>query len=331
MQSAQNVISYILLTLLMMVSMLLLYVGDVAPLPEIRASTAEEPPAPYVMVLGIAQDAGYPQAACKKNCCAAAWQQRSLRRHATSIAIIDPQSRQRWLIEATPDFKLQLKMLDNIFEVSPAPGLEGIFLTHAHIGHYTGLMHLGRETLSAASVPVYAMPRMKTFLERNGPWEQLVRLKNISLKALSDRQSLKLNDRLSISPFLVPHRDEYSETVGYRIQGPQKSLIFIPDIDKWERWEQPIEDLITANDYALLDATFYADGEIPGRDMAEIPHPFISESMSRFEKMPSAEKSKIRFIHLNHTNPALQPGSPARKLIQRKGYKVAREGEKLEL
>ena len=157
--------------------------------------------------------------------------------------------------------------------------LDGVFLTHAHMGHYTGLMHFGREAVGARGIPVYAMPRMFEFLTNNGPWAQLVELENIELRPLSDREQVDLSSRLAVTPLEVPHRPEYSETVGYRIDGPNKSAVFIPDIDKWEDWTTDIRDVIRSVDYALLDASFFADGELKGRDMNVIKHPFVSESM----------------------------------------------------
>lgn len=282
---------------------------------------------PYVIVLGITQDGGYPQAGTKES---EAWDDLSQRRHVSCLAIVDPETSQRWLIDATPDFKEQLHFLDNIAPVPETPGLTGIFLTHAHIGHYTGLMHLGREAIGAQNVPVYAMPKMFEFLSRNGPWELLVRLKNIELLPLSNQACVKLNNKISITPFLVPHRAEHTETVGYRIDGLNKSILFIPDIDKWEDWDQwsiHIEDKITAVDVAYLDGTFYADGEIPRRSMYDIPHPFIEESLKRFDLLPLEQKKKIRFIHLNRTNPALINGSEAQRAIERTGFRVANELE----
>ena len=235
------------------------------------------------------------------------------------------------MFDATPDFKQQLRALDEIAPVSALPGIAGILLTHGHIGHYTGLMQLGREVLGAREVPVYVMPRMHDFLSRNGPWEQLVRLKNIELRPMQNDSSLSLNRRIHVTPFLVPHRDEYTETVGFRIEGPQRAAVFIPDIDKWEKWDRRIEEVIAGVDVAYVDGTFYADGEIPGRNMAEIPHPFIVETMQRLAALPAAEKSKVRFIHLNHTNPALHPESEAARAITKAGFRMASEGERLEL
>jgi pyrroloquinoline quinone biosynthesis protein B len=194
------------------------------------------------------------------------------------------------------------------------------------MGHYTGLMHFGREVMGTDNLPVFAMPKMKTFLEENGPWSQLVKLENININALKSDSTLSLNERIKIKPFLVPHRDEFSETVGYEIMINNKSLIVIPDIDKWEKWETNISELIQKVDYAFLDATFYKNGELK-REMSEIPHPFVEESMELFSKLSDADKQKVHFIHLNHTNPLLIDGSVAQKEVLKKGFNLAKEDQ----
>lgn len=295
------------------------------------AAAGEAADGPYVLVLGIGQDAGYPQAGTKDH---PAWDDRSLRRHAACIAVVDPVSSERFLFEATPDFKEQLHRLDVEAPHPDVPGLAGVFLTHGHIGHYTGLMHLGHEGIGARRVPVYAMPRMESFLKSNGPWDQLVRFENIALRPLRDLAPVRLNPRLEVVPFLVPHRDEYTETVGFEIRGPRRKVVFLPDIDKWDRLEEldrTIEEILARVDVAYLDGSFFADGEIPGRDISEIPHPFIRESIERFSKLPESERGKVRFIHLNRTNPALVPGSDAQKAVAAAGFRLAQELERVDL
>ena len=272
---------------------------------------------PYVVVLGIAQDGGAPHAGCQKDCCATRWNDPSKYLMVSSIGIVDPHTKETWMIDATPDFPKQLEILTG----NDHNKLKGIFLTHAHIGHYTGLMFLGREVMGSNSVPVYAMPKMAKYLRSNGPWSQLVDLENIVIEKLKDERSVKLNDRIKVTPFQVPHRDEFSETVGYKIEGANKSLIFIPDIDKWSKWEKDIVTIVKENDYAILDGSFYQNGEIIGRDMSEIPHPFIIESLETLKS--SLDNSEVYFIHLNHTNPALIKESEAQKQILKAGFKIA--------
>jgi pyrroloquinoline quinone biosynthesis protein B len=284
---------------------------------------------PFIYVLGVVQDAGYPQAGCYQPHCLPGWANAELRRGATSLALVDPAANSKYLFEATPHLPEQLYNLERI-----APdrrySLGGIFLTHAHIGHYTGLMFFGFESMNADSLPVYAMPRMAEYLGTNGPWSQLVTMNNIVLRELKDQQSVKLSN-VTVTPMLVPHRDEFSETVGYQISGPNKTALFIPDINKWEIWDRRIIEEIRAVDYALVDATFFDGNELPGRNIADIPHPFVVESMELFEELAARDKAKVWFIHLNHSNPLLNRESAAFQRVTDQGFNVAREGVRLPL
>jgi len=285
---------------------------------------------PFAIVLGTAQDGGYPQAGCKKDCCKGAWGDATKRRDVASLGIVDPASGQRWFIECSPSFPRQARRLDEAYP-KLAGKLDGILLTHAHIGHYAGLIHLGREVMGSKGISVHAMPRMEKFLRTQGPWSQLVNLKNINLAPMRNGRAFALNKRLRVTPFLVPHRDEFSETVGFRIEGPQQKILWLPDIDKWEKWKTPLEKVLKDVDVAYLDGTFFANGELPGRDMSKIPHPFIAETIRRLKDQPAAMRAKVRFIHLNHTNPAHNPQSTATKQIRATGMRVAEQGERVNL
>ncbi len=286
----------------------------------------------FITVLGIAQDAGYPQANCEKENCQLYWNGKEEKRHATSLGLVDNETGEIWMFEATPDFKYQLHTLKKESAISSKEhhSLSGIFLTHAHIGHYSGLMQLGHEVMGASGIPVYAMPRMSLFLHKNGPWDQLIRYNNIKPVTQKEDSTILISDHLSVAPFLVPHRDEYSETVGYRIESKNKKVLFIPDINKWDVWNRSIVEEISNVDYAFLDATFFDQNELPGRDMSEIPHPFVEESLELFKDLPDSERAKIIFIHFNHTNPLIL-NSMERKQIENLGYQVAFEGMKIQL
>jgi len=283
------------------------------------------------IILGTAQDAGAPQIGNNDD---PAWRDASLKGHATSAALVDYKTGARYLFEATPDMREQLYLLDEIAPLkSAAPlGLSGIFLTHAHIGHYAGLMFAGHESAGAKNLNVYAMPRMGDYLRNNGPWSQLVDFENIKLQPLANGEATRLEGGLSVTPYQVPHRDEFSETVGFEISSGFRSVLFLPDIDSWDEWEsdygQTIEERLAEVDYAFLDATFYDDNELPGRDMSAIPHPRLKGSMDRFDKLPKSEQEKVRFIHLNHTNSARFENSTISKEIRRRGYKLAKTGER---
>jgi pyrroloquinoline quinone biosynthesis protein B len=278
---------------------------------------------PYIIVLGTIQDAGSPHMGCEKSCCINLFKNPDPNRKVVSLGLVDPLEKKYWLIEASPDFITQCRDLKTISKFEHAKSPDGIFLTHAHIGHYTGLMYLGKESYNSRAVPVFAMTRMKGFLIKNGPWSQLFKINNIKINNINHQEEIKLSNNLSITPFLVPHRDEFSETVGFKIIGPKKSVLFIPDIDKWGKWNKNLKQEIKKVDLALLDGTFYDSKEVNNRNISEIPHPFIIETMDLFKEENNFEKSKINFIHLNHTNPLLDSNSAAFKKVKESGFNTA--------
>ena len=283
----------------------------------------------YITILGTAQDGGFPHIGCQKKCCDDFYKGISLKQKVVSLGLIDRKAQQKFLFEATPDISTQLADLENN-HLKTNTIINGVFITHAHIGHYAGLLYFGKEALGKKDTRVYAMPKMKGFLENNGPWSQLVTDQNIVFSNLKKDTVIQLNHSLKVTPFLVPHRDEFSETVGYKIEGKNKSALFIPDINKWSLWEKNIVEEVKKVDYAFLDATFFKEGEI-NRPMSEVPHPFIEETVDLFKNESLTTKNKVIFIHFNHTNPALQPNSKERNELTLLGYKFATEGERFEL
>ena len=294
-----------------------------------------------ILVLGVAQDGGYPHAGCEKECCKQAWKDADKRRMVTSLALMDGQNKRWWLFEATPDIKEQLQyfrqLTGGIFPYLP----EGIFITHAHIGHYTGLMQLGKEVMNTKEVKVYVLPKLKKYLEQNGPWSQLVSMKNIVLKDVGVVENIddikismghKIADGIGVSAFSVPHRDEYSETAGFYIGFSNKKYLFIPDIDKWSKWKMSLNEMAVVADVLLVDGTFYDSKELPGRNIAEVPHPYVPETIKLFDDVtqPEREKitSKIHFIHFNHTN-ALMWDTVAQNKVEKAGFGVTRQGQRL--
>ena len=282
----------------------------------------------YIFILGNTQDAGVPHIGCEQEFCKNKYNSKESY-FATSIAVVDTNLEQYTLFEASPDITAQLNYISNsLFKKFILP--TNIYITHAHIGHYTGLMYLGRESLGANEVSVRVLPKMSDFLENNGTWEQLVKLNNIDLEEIYFDKTSSIFNNIEIIPLQVPHRDEYSETAGYIIKGRYKTALFIPDIDKWERWDKDINDMVKKYDYLLLDATFYEEKEI-NRDINEIPHPLVKETLNLFKNISSKDKNKIYFIHMNHTNMMLDPDSELSRLVLSKGFNIARIGQKLYL
>ena len=282
----------------------------------------------YIYVLGNVQDAGLPHIGCKHEFCKEKFNEFE-EYFTTSIAVIDPLNKKYVLFEATPDLPYQLNYLDKkIFKKFLLP--ESVFITHAHIGHYAGLMYFGRESLGTKDLMVNVLPKMANFLKTNGPWSQLVEINNIKIQEINFDQKTNYLSNISVIPIKVPHRDEFSETAAYLIIGKNKKALFIPDIDKWEKWDKNLIELVKEHDYLLLDATFYDSQEI-NRDISEIPHPLVSKTISLLNKLTFKDKSKVYFIHMNHTNMMLDPKSSLSKYIISKGYNIARVGLKLDL
>ena len=274
-----------------------------------------------IFVLGTSQDGGYPQSGCWEECCADAWSDPKLRRLISSLAILSDND--CWIIDITPDFSYQFKMIKD--KLNGQPNICGIFITHAHIGHYLGLLQLGLEIMNTSKIPVYVMPRMKCFLEENAPFTQLIKLNNIKLRSINENTVIMLNDTLSIKPFLVPHRNEFSETIGLKVQSEDTFLLYIPDIDSWDIWDVNIIDLIRRNDLIILDGTFYSKKELLGRNMNDVPHPCIKESIKRFSHLDKVDRDKVYFTHLNHSNPAINISSFETKELISKGFHIAED------
>ncbi len=268
-----------------------------------------------VILLGSAQDAGVPQIGCQCAHCTVARQQPHLKRTTVSLALVDHDNALSYVIDATPDFREQY---DALRAHAPHCALGGIIISHAHIGHYTGLIHLGKEAMSAHDVPLHASESVCAFLRNNAPWSQLVQLNNIALQPFAQTLSL---GAFSIQPISVPHRAEYSDTHAFIIRAGERSFFYCPDIDRWEQWRLDVREVVSGVDVALIDGCFFANGELPGRDMSKIPHPLVTDSVQRL----SGVRSEVVFIHLNHTNPVLHDGSECAWLHQQ-GFKIGSDG-----
>lgn len=280
----------------------------------------------HVIVLGTAQDGGFPHIGCQRKECQRAHKDPTLSRYVVSLALVDPKSQKWWLFEATPDLTRQLQYFQDLTNGEYPYLPEGVFLTHAHMGHYTGLMHFGREALGVKEVKVYGLPRMSEYLRTNGPWNQLVKLKNIIIEPISFNKSVNLSEGVSVTAMQVPHRDEYSETAGFKILTEKKDYLFIPDIDKWSKWDKDLIEEVNSVNYAFLDATFFSDGELPNRAMSEVPHPFVSETMDILRNESRLTKGRIHFIHFNHTNPLLFDDSTKIEVLK-SGFRLAEQGQ----
>jgi pyrroloquinoline quinone biosynthesis protein B len=281
-------------------------------------------------VLGHAQDGGLPQTGCYSNRCNRA---RSESVYVSSLALVVPEARAFYLVDATPDLTRQMDLIDEPGfreRASARHPFDGIFLTHAHMGHYLGLALLGREGLAIRPTACYCSPAMERMLRENAPWSLLVDEGRLFFPRAPMETWHSVDGHFDMRMFAVPHRPEFSDTVGYVFRGPNRSVLFIPDIDSWERWERPIEEVVSEVDVALLDGSFYSASEVPGRRVEDIPHPLIPHTMDRLQETLGSEH-EVLFIHLNNSNPALDAGGPQEAEILKRGFGLARQGLRIDL
>jgi pyrroloquinoline quinone biosynthesis protein B len=290
---------------------------------------------PRVVVLGTVQDGGMPQAGCSCSHCTAARREPSLRRHVASLALDFPRSGHTYMLDATPDLAEQIEVVHGFRRhpegrVDRAP-FDGVLLTHAHMGHYLGLAFFGFESMNTQGLATYVSPRMAAYLRANGPWSQLVRLNNLTLHEIEIGKPFSLEEGVTVTALPVPHRDEYTDTLGFRLQGPRKTLFYVPDTDAWSTWKAPATEVLSDVDYALVDGTFYSPDELPDRDVTKIKHPLITRTLDLLQPLVREGKLHVWFTHLNHSNPALDPGSEARRAIEARGFHVLEEKDELPL
>ncbi len=257
-----------------------------------------------------------PQPGCHCPNCKAARRDADRRARVVSLGLVDDDAGRSWLIDATPDFPAQYDLLS-----ARAP-LAGILLTHAHMGHYPGLLYLGPEAMNARQLPVYATARMVDFLRANAPWSGLVTAGHIDLVEVTPGVEMSLSPGLRATPVAVPHRDEYSDTVAWLLRGPDRTLFYCPDIDHWGAFRPDLCTWLQRADIALLDGTFFSPDELPGRDLSQIPHPLVTDTARQL----TGVSARVVFIHLNHTNPLWRPG-PQRAWLEARGFSVGACGE----
>src|SRR5262249_19650490 len=121
-----------------------------------------------------------------------------------------------------------------------------------------------------------------------------------------------------------------SDTMAFVLKGPRRTVLFVPDVDAWERTPGLLDELLAGIDVAYVDGTFWDGSELPGRDLTEIRHPLMRDTMQRLAAFARAHPGAVRFVHLNHANPALRD-PPVQARIAAAGFAVAAQGESVEL
>jgi pyrroloquinoline quinone biosynthesis protein B len=291
------------------------------------------------VILGNMQDAGLPHAGCTCARCTAAFKDPSRVQYAACLGIVDTREKRDterhredtefrreakvYIIDTTPDIKFQLNLLAGVLGPHPQRTNrlrqpDGIFLTHAHMGHIGGLPQLSKEAMFVNDLPIYATPALCDLLRGTTLWSPLVA--ELDFRPMPGGATVDLGDGLTVTAVPVPHRDEWGVgTVAFRIQGPQKSLLYLPDIDAWAQWPEA-EATLSSVDTALVDASFYSPDELGGRP--PVAHPLVTDTMARFAHLAD----RLVLTHLNHTNVVLDSGSVAVTAVHQAGFRIAQTG-----
>jgi len=263
------------------------------------------------VILGSGQDGGSPQVGHRRAA--------GLDRSASSIALCDDDG-SVLLFDASPDIRLQYHWLAEHLDTEPT--LDAVFVTHGHMGHYSGLLHFGMEAAATISLALFAPETVITFLERNQPWASL--LSSGHLVATPMESNVVTIGPFSVTALPVPHRDEHTDTVAFSVEVEGRPwLLYLPDIDSWSAWPDA-ERVIASHRVALLDATFSSATELPGRDLDAIRHPLVPDTIERFSHLTSDHM--IVLTHINHSNPLGRPDAQITKTAADQGYLVAYDG-----
>jgi pyrroloquinoline quinone biosynthesis protein B len=261
-----------------------------------------------VIVLGTAQDGGSPQLGSPA---------RGPARLVSSLAVVVDDGT-TLLIDVTPDVRAQIGHLESVAAYRDRKrrnAVDHIAITHAHMGHYTGLVQFGREAHNARGITAWVTPSMADFIASNQPWRALVDGGHLDLQAGFGPVTMSVGLTIRLVP--VPHRAEFTDTVGVSLND---RVIYLPDIDGWERWPEA-EAEISNHEICLLDATFAGLDEVPGRDLSDIPHPLVSDTIERFGHLVGDRR--IILTHLNHSNPVAVSGSDEAEAVEAAGFEIA--------
>ena len=266
-----------------------------------------------VEVLGSVQDGGVPHLGCECDLCEKAREDPRNEKYVSSILLRKNQEDDsvQYLFDATPDIRRQIK----------GNYIDGIFLSHGHMGHSMGLTYFGTESMDASSIPVYVGEDMEDYLMKNDPYRLLVDRDQIELHGIRDGKSTDILGA-EVTPVEVDHSHVNTETLGFMLEGDDRKLLYLSDFD---RWSPSILEKLKEVDVAIIDGTFWDRQEIDRYD--EVPHPTMQNTMEKTSDL----ETDIYFTHLNHTNPALREDSGERQEVEEKGFGVVERGMEFEI
>jgi pyrroloquinoline quinone biosynthesis protein B len=264
-----------------------------------------------LIVLGSGQDGGTPQFGTPDGV--------GRDRCASSVAVVASDGLVL-LFDASPDIRAQSQRLPR-----RDPGTEpvdAVFITHAHMGHYAGLLHFGKEAAATHGVPLFAPKSVIAFLDTNEPWATLFSEGHFDPVALNTATASV--GGIDVQAIPVPHRSEHSSACGFSVSVEGEPwLLYTPDIDSWDMWPDAEAEL-TRHRVSLIDAAFSDPNELPLRPMSEVRHPMVPDTIDRFAHI--ATQRRLVLTHINHTNALGDPDSAIAKQAIACGFEIAFDG-----
>lgn len=263
-------------------------------------------------ILGSAQDGGVPHLGCGCTQCTAAREGGAAPRSAASMKVSDEGRGVNYLFDISPDIRHHVG--DDF--------IDGIFLSHAHLGHVTGLLYLGKEAANAEEVPVYCSETVAEFLQNTSPYRLLVDRNNIDVNTFAGSKAENVMG-ITVTPVPVENKGYVpTDTYGFVIRTQETTLFYVSDLDEWT---EDALDRVREADIAIVDGCFWSREEIERYE--SVPHPPMQESMELLADMDT----EIYFTHMNHTNPVIDPDSDERAAVEDAGFNVVEDGMEIEL
>lgn len=248
---------------------------------------------------------------------------------------------QQFLLNASPDLRLQIEA-EPALQPSAGSGarstpIAGIVLTSADLDQVLGLLLL-REF---QPLVLYATPLVRRILEANSFFRMLQRVPHqLTWRTLTPDQPFTLGQDISCTAIAlgsaVPHyagelaaNDQASEaSIGLLIESGGRRLAYTPSLPAIS---EALLALYHSCDAILVDGTFWSDDELQqthaGTPLARaIGHLPMSGSDGTMATLTAVTRPRKIFVHINNTNPALDPQSAERKLLEDAGWQVASDG-----
>ncbi|WP_324716746.1 pyrroloquinoline quinone biosynthesis protein PqqB [Carboxydochorda subterranea] len=305
-----------------------------------------------IRVLGTTAGGGLPQWNCNcANCRRARAAGPSGRRLQSSLAV-SPDGAAWYLINATPDVREQMA---HFRALAPGPGirdtpLRGVLLTDAELDHTLGLLNL-REN---ARWTLWATPAVLHVLESVYPVLPILRAYSSELQVRAmpvDRAFMlpperapgasvqvlatEVSRRLPVYAQALSGAPAPGAVVAFTLTNPAtgRRLVYAPGL---RRLEASLRAQLEQADVVLLDGTLWDEDElirlgVAHRTAADMDHAPMNGSHGTarwFGELPARWKL---YVHVNNTNPALDPSSPERRRLREAGLDIAEDGWEVEL